>query len=74
MSGLKYYMPGLGLIGAALLIIVFPQILVALVASLVMMAGIGALWVGKMVKTMRENGWREGEHGGIEMFFRDRWF
>lgn len=74
MDGFRYYMPGLTLIGMSLLIIVYPQILVALVAGLVMMAGIGALWIGKTIKTMRENGVHEGERGGIQMFFKDRWF
>lgn len=73
MSGFRYYMPGLTLIGMALLIIAYPQILVALVAALVMMAGIGALWVGKAVKTMHDSGLRNGEHSTVQMFFKDRW-
>ncbi len=74
MDSFKYYLPGMILIGAALLIIAFPQILVALVASLVMIAGIVALWVGKMAKTMRDNGLYDDERGIFRMFFHDRWF
>lgn len=74
MDSLKYYLPGLILIGAALLIIVFPQILVALVASLVMIAGIAALWMGKMARTMRENALHDDEQNFVRMFFGDRWF
>ena len=47
MTGIKYYIPGATLILSGLLIVIFPEILIALFASIIIMAGIGALYIGK---------------------------
>lgn len=50
MENLRYYLPGSILILIAIMIVAVPQILVALVAALIIMAGIGALYVGHMIR------------------------
>jgi hypothetical protein len=46
MDTIRYYLPGIILILMAILILAVPQILIALVVSLIMVAGIGALYLG----------------------------
>ncbi len=67
-----YYIPGLTLIAAALLIIAFPQILVALVAGLVFMAGVAALWMGNAMRNMQKRGMQAEQEGFPFFFFRNR--
>jgi hypothetical protein len=50
MKNLRYYIPGILLITFAAVIMAFPEILVAFVAALIIMAGIGALYVGHMLR------------------------
>ena len=50
MGNLKYYLPGAILILIAFLILAVPEILVALVAALIIMAGIGALAIGHLIR------------------------
>jgi len=50
MENLKYYLPGSILILIAIMIVAVPEILVAFVAALIIMAGIGALYVGHMIR------------------------
>ncbi|MDY6839712.1 MAG: hypothetical protein SWH78_17270 [Thermodesulfobacteriota bacterium] len=50
MGNLRYYIPGILLIMIAIMIVAFPEILVALVAAAIIMAGIGALVVGHMIR------------------------
>ena len=75
MGSFKYYIPGLLLLGGSFLIIAFPQILVAIVAAMVFMAGITALGLGNMMKNYEQELKNRGEGGFVEMFFRrrDRW-
>ena len=63
MRNLTYYIPGIALIAAAVLIVAVPEILVALVASLVLMSGVAALYIGHWVRQSR---------GGSDRI--DRWF
>ena len=49
MEKIKYYLPGIALILSGIIIVLFPEILIALFATLVIMAGIGALFVGKIM-------------------------
>jgi hypothetical protein len=56
-------MPGTILILIAILIVAVPEILVAFVAGLIIMAGIGALYIGHAVRKSR-----------IELQNIDRWF
>jgi hypothetical protein len=50
MRNLHYYIPGSLLILMAIMIVTIPEILVALVAALIIMVGIGALYIGHMVR------------------------
>ena len=45
-----YYAPGSILILIAIMIVAFPEILVALVAASIIMAGVGALYIGHMIR------------------------
>jgi hypothetical protein len=87
MEGIKYYLPGIILILSGLLIIVFPEVLIALLASLTIMAGIGALIAGKSmhnsVKNFHNINGHEFHDESISDFgsikgpfvrFRQRWF
>ena len=50
MQGIRYYLPGIILILVAIMIVAVPEILVAFVASLIIMAGIGALYIGHKMR------------------------
>ena len=50
MDSIRYYFPGIVLILIAILIVAVPQILVAIVATLIIMAGIGALFIGHKIR------------------------
>jgi hypothetical protein len=50
MRDLRYYIPGGILILIAIVIVAVPQILVAFVAALIIMVGIGALYIGHMMR------------------------
>ena len=51
MNNFRYYGPGSLMILFALLIVAVPEILVAIVAASMILIGIGALYVGHMMKT-----------------------
>ena len=66
MQNLRYYLSGIILILVAIIIVAVPEILVAFVASIFIMAGIGALYVGhRMRKSETEfrGAYREFEDG-----------
>ena len=50
MRNLRYYVPGTILILIAIMIVAVPEILVAFVAAFMIMAGIGALYIGHMIR------------------------
>jgi flagellar biosynthesis component FlhA len=50
MRNLRYYFPGSILILIAIMIVAVPEILVAFVAALIIMVGIGALYTGHMMR------------------------
>ncbi len=50
MRDIKYYLPGTILIVMAIMIMAVPEILVALVAVFIVMAGIGALYLGHILR------------------------
>ena len=50
MGNLKYYLPGIILILIAIIIVAIPEILIALLAASIIMAGIGALYIGHRVR------------------------
>ena len=63
METLRYYLPGIILIMIALMIVVMPEILVALVAAIIIVAGIGALFIGHKIRK-----------SDIDDRHRDAWF
>lgn len=50
MRNMKYYIPGSLLIFFAILIIAVPEILIAFIASILLMVGVVALYVGHLIK------------------------
>ena len=50
MDTIKYYLPGIILILIAIIIVAVPEILIAFVASVIIMAGIGALYIGHKIR------------------------
>ena len=53
MQEIKYYFPGIALIILAVMIFTFPEVLVALVTAMVIMFGIGALYIGHQIRRSR---------------------
>lgn len=60
MSTVRYYLPGIILILIAIIIVVVPEILVIFLAFLIIMAGIGALYIGHQVRKS-ENEFRRND-------------
>ena len=60
MDNIRYYIPGIILILIAVLIVAVPEILIAFVASVIIMAGIGALYIGHKIRKF------ETESRGVE--------
>lgn len=50
MNTIRYYLPGIVLILIAILIIAVPEILIAFIASIIILAGIGALYLGHKIR------------------------
>ena len=50
MDTLRYYLPGIILILIAIMIVMVPEILVVFVASMIIIAGIGALFIGHKIR------------------------
>ena len=63
MRNIKYYIPGSILILIAIIVVAVPKILVAFVAASIIMVGIGALYVGHMIRKS------EIEFGNIDEWF-----
>ncbi|MBN2059914.1 MAG: hypothetical protein JW882_05795 [Deltaproteobacteria bacterium] len=86
MNTFRYYLPGIILILIAVVIVAVPEILIALLASIIIMAGIGALYIGHKIRKseieFRQNGeWFSDEDSLGRRFvrrpvFRDlnKWF
>ena len=61
MKDIKYYFPGISLIAVAIIIVAFPQILIALIGATIIFAGLAALYIGHMVrKGISEVGYSHG--------------
>ncbi|MDY7037527.1 MAG: hypothetical protein SV375_15360 [Thermodesulfobacteriota bacterium] len=86
MTTIRYYIPGIILILIAIMILAVPEILLAFIASIIIMAGIGALYIGHRIRKS-ENDFRHTDEcfSGEDFFgrrfmrrpvFRDwnRWF
>ena len=63
MNNLRYYLPGIILILIAILIIAVPEILIAFIASIIILAGIGALYIGHKIRNSE-----------IELLNSSEWF
>lgn len=63
MRNFRFYVPGTILFLIAFVIVAVPEVLVAFVAGLIMMAGIGALYIGHMLRRSK-----------IEFRDMDGWF
>ena len=50
MTEIKYYFPGLTLIALAIIIVAFPEVLVAMIAATIIFAGAIALYIGHMIR------------------------
>ena len=50
MDTIRYYLPGIILILIAIIIVAVPEILIAFAASIIIMAGIGALYIGHKIR------------------------
>lgn len=66
MRNLKYYLPGSILILIAIMIVAVPEILIAFLAASIIMAGIGALYIGQLIrkseiKSRNIDGWFLGD-------------
>jgi hypothetical protein len=65
-------MPGIILILVALMIVAVPEILVAFVAAMVIMAGIGALFIGHKIRKSNTDNRHSGAWFSDEDFFGRR--
>jgi hypothetical protein len=86
MDSIRYYLPGIILILIAIMIVAVPEILVVFVASIIIMAGISALYIGHKIRKSeiefpQTDGWSSDEDFFGRRFvrrpvFRDwnRWF
>jgi len=50
MKDIKYYFPGITLIARAVIIVAFPQILIAMIAATIIFASVLALYIGHMMR------------------------
>jgi hypothetical protein len=50
MDTIKYYLPGIILILIAIMIVAVPEILIAFIASVIIVAGMGALYIGHKIR------------------------
>jgi hypothetical protein len=73
MDTFRYYLPGVILILIAILVIAVPEILVAFVASLIIMAGIGALLIGHKIRKSGIDLRRTDDRFSDEDFFGRRY-
>ena len=64
MNDIKYYCPGIALIAIAVIIVAFPEILIAMIAATIIVAGAIALYIGHMMR----KGFNEGRYIHGSMF------
>ena len=73
MNTLRYYMPGIILILIAIMVVAVPEILVAFMASILVIAGIGALFIGHKIRKS-QIGFRQAEEWSSDEDFFGRRF
>ena len=72
MNNIRYYLPGIILILIAVVIVAMPEILVAFLASIIIMVGIGALYIGHKIRKSEIEFRNNGEWFSGESFFGNR--
>jgi len=50
MAEIKYYFPGMTLLAIAVIIVAFPEVLIAMIAATIMFAGAVALYIGHVIR------------------------
>ena len=50
MKDIRYYFPGMSLLVVAVIIVAFPQILIALIGATIICAGLVVLYIGHMLR------------------------
>ena len=73
MRNMRYYIPGSILILIAILILAVPEILIAFIASIIIMFGIGALYIGHIIKKSAVDFKDLNNRSEDDVFYRD-WF
>jgi hypothetical protein len=71
MRSMRYYIPGSILILIAILILAVPEILVAFIAALVLVGGVGLLYIGHRFREMENEAW--DDDGYQNWHSRDWW-
>jgi multisubunit Na+/H+ antiporter MnhB subunit len=86
MNAIRYYIPGIVLILIAIMVVALPEIIVAFMAAVIIMAGIVALYIGHKIRKSKirfqhEDNWFSNEDilgsGSLRRhFYKDwqRWF
>jgi hypothetical protein len=83
MWNVKWYLPGSILILLAIMIVMVPEILVALIATFIVMVGIGALYIGHMIRKAEieirdSDGWHMADDSHVWRFSKaplfQRWY
>ena len=71
MNSFRYYLPGFILILIAIIIVAVPEILIAFLSTLIIITGIGALYIGHMIRKS-DTGFRNGENSFVGHDFFER--
>ncbi len=69
MSTFAYYVPGLLLILLGILVLAVPEILVALIAAMIFMAGVSAIYIGHEMRKSDKDFYHSSD-----LFFNDGFF
>ena len=72
MNTLRYYLPGIILILIAIMVVALPEVIVAFVASIIIIAGIGALYIGHKIRKSEIEFRRSDEWSSNEDLFGRR--
>ena len=72
MTTIRYYIPGIILILIAIMILAVPEILLAFIASIIIMVGIGALYIGHRIRKSENDFRHTDEWFSDEDFFGRR--
>lgn len=70
MSRMTYYFPGAILIFLAILIVAFPEILVAIIAAAILLTGLGVLYAGHVMSKSKPEFNQKDDCSGDDAFVR----